>query len=35
MTSVEEVKKGAKYKGITLSCQSKREHIVVLKMAGW
>lgn len=31
MTSVEEVRKEAKYKGITLSCQSKRERIVVLQ----
>lgn len=31
MTSMEEVRLEAKYKGITLSCHSKRERIVVLK----
>ena len=31
MTTVEELKKNAKYKGITSSCQSKRERVVVLK----
>lgn len=31
MTSVEEVRKNAKYRGIILTCHNKRERVVVLK----
>lgn len=31
MTSVEEIREGAKYKGITMTCHRRREMVVVLE----